>query len=362
MVNQPKHPKHKFIETLFKYRDLLWPYIEKNLSQIKDFPPHCQIDKKYQSLLDFHFKMVSDYPQRKGKYLRPTLVLLTAQAMGFDLKKAFPTAAAMQISEDWILGHDDIEDQSEERRGQPAIQKIYGNELALNAGDSLHILMWQVLNQNLSELELEFTKKINQEFFTMLNRTILGQTIEIKWAQENRFDLSIEDILLILESKTGYYTIAGPMRLGAILAGANQKQLESIYRFGVMLGRSFQIVDDLLDITSDFAGQKKQQGNDIYEGKRTIMLVHLLNNIDSENKKKLHQILSKSRQQKTNQEVIWIIDQMKNVGSLDYSRKLVTEYAQEATKIFENDLQFIKKEPFRSQIKSGIDFIVNRKF
>lgn len=344
-----------FPEILENYKKIIWPFIKTNLNQINDFPSFCKVDKKYQSIVDFHFDMVSDYPKRQGKYLRPTLVMLTAQAMGLDSKLAISTAAAMQISEDWILGHDDIEDQSEKRRGLPAIQKIYGNELALNAGDALHVLMWQVLNQN-------FSPKINQEFFTMLNRTILGQTIEIKWIQNNRFDLSEEDILLILESKTGYYTIAGPMRLGAILAGATDKQLELIYKFGVMLGRSFQIVDDLLDLTSDFAGQKKQIGNDIYEGKRTIMLVHLINNIDPQNKSKLLKILNKTRTQKTADEVVWVIDQMKKIDSLDYSRNLAIKFATQAAQIFDSELTFLSQQPFRSQIRSVIDFIVNRNY
>lgn len=350
----------KFLEILENYKKIVWPYIETSLNQVKNYPSFCQIDKKYQNLLDFHFNMVSDYPQRKGKYLRPSLVLLVAQAMGFDQDLAIPTAAAMQISEDWILGHDDIEDQSEQRRGLPALQKKYGNGLALNAGDNLHILMWQVLSQNFAQLDLVTAKKIHQEFFNMLNRTIFGQTIEIKWTQENRFDLTKEDILLILESKTGYYTIAGPMRLGAILGGATEPQLESIYKFGVMLGRSFQIIDDLLDLTSDFAGQKKQIGNDIYEGKRTIMLIHLLNNIDSQNKEKLETILLKSRSQKTEDEVAWVIDQMKQIGSLDYSRNLATSFSTKAREIFETELQFLSQQPFRSQISDCIDFITTR--
>ena len=350
----------KFLEVLENYKKIVWPYIESNLNLIKNYPVFCQVDKKYQSILDFHFKMVSDYPQRKGKYVRPSLVLLTAQSMGFDQDLAIPTAAAMQISEDWILGHDDVEDQSHERRGLPAIQKIYGNELAINAGDNLHLLMWQVLGQNFSQLDFTIAQKIHQEFFDMINRTILGQTIEIKWTQENRFDLSLEDILLILESKTGYYTIAGPMRLGAILGGATESQLGSVYRFGVMLGRSFQIIDDLLDLTSDFSGQKKQQGNDIYEGKRTVMLVHLLNNIDSNNKEKLKAILLKNRSQKTVNDVNWVIDQMKQIGSLEYSKKLTTKFSQEAREIFETELKFLSGQPFRYQISDCIDFITTR--
>ncbi|MPM15324.1 Octaprenyl diphosphate synthase [bioreactor metagenome] len=280
--------------------------------------------------------------------------------MGVDQKKIFPTAAAMQISEDWILGHDDIEDQSEERRGLPAIQKLYGDHLALNAGDALHVLMWQVLSQNFSLLDKNVAQLIYQEFFTMLNRTILGQTIEIKWIEDNRYDLTIDDVLLIAESKTCYYTISGPMRLGAILAGATEDQLNSIYHFGQMLGRAFQITDDLLDLTSDFAGQKKQQGNDIYESKRTVMLVHLLENIDPKEKNKLLEILSKSRTKKNQTEVEWVIDQMKTNGSLDFGRQLAIDFSQKAYQVFNNELKFLSLDPFRSQLSDCIDFITTR--
>ena len=348
------------VEVLTKNKNILWPEIEKYLNLVKNHPEFCKIKSKYQPLSDFHFQIVSDYPKRKGKYFRPNLVMLTAQSLGLDLNKSLSTAAAMQISEDWILIHDDVEDQSLQRRSQPALQKIYGNELAINAGDALHCLMWQVLSKNYSILDLKIAQKIQDEFFCMLNRTILGQTIEIKWTQDNRFDLIEEDILLILESKTGYYTIAGPMRLGAILAGATDSQLESIYKFGILLGRSFQIVDDLLDLTSDFAGQKNQQGNDIYEGKRTVMLVHLLNNADNSDLSKIKEILSKNRSEKTPDEVNWVIKKMEEYGSIDYGKKIAQKFAKEAQEIFDNDLKFLSKEPFRSELQSIFDFILTR--
>jgi geranylgeranyl diphosphate synthase type II len=347
-------------EILTKYRDLLWPEIEQYLSSIKAFPDFSKLDPKYQPLLDYHFKIVSDYPQRKGKYLRPTLTLLTAQAMGFDLKKSFPTAGAMQLSEDWLLDHDDIEDKSLDRRGQPTLHRIYGVDLAINAGDTLHVLMWHVLSQNFSLLDPKTTEKIYKEFFTMLNRTVFGQGTEIKWAVENRFDLTEEDNFLILESKTGYYTIAGPMRLGAILAGANDHQLESIYRFGVLLGRSFQIVDDLLDLTSDFQGLKKQKGNDIYEGKRTIMLLHLLNNASPDDLSKLKEILLKAGDKKSPDEVAWVIEKMEEYKSLDHGKTLAKKFASEAQEIFDKELIFLNKEPFRSELQSIFDFIITR--
>ncbi len=351
-----------FSQVLAEKKALVWPLIEKYLIKQFGFPLYCQVGKEYQSLLNFHQKMVSDYPQRKGKYLRPALVLLTAQALGYPQKKALLTAAAMQTSEDWILNHDDIEDDSLQRRGGLALHQIYGKELALNAGDGLHVLMWKMLKDNIALVGQEKGQQIIEEFFWMLNRTVLGQTVEIKWTQDRKVNLTDKDILFILESKTGYYTIGGPMRLGAILAGASQKQLADIYEFGKVLGRSFQIIDDLLDLTSDFKGLKKQTGNDILEGKRTIMLMHLFRNIKGENQKKLKMIMEKPRGKKCQKEVIWVIDQMKDLGSLDHARKLAEEFALQAEEIFETKLKFLDKQPARGKLKAGIKFILEREY
>jgi len=229
--------KVDFVRVLEENRNLVWPVIEEKLKLLSDFPDYCRVDKKYQDLIDFQRKIIADYPERKGKYLRQTLKMLTAKAMGCQQKTGLITAAAMQMSEDWILNHDDIEDNSPYRRGKPALHQIYGVELALNAGDALHILMWRVLWDNFKLLGTNKSLMIGEEFFQMLNRTVFGQGIELKWAADKEIKLNDEDHFLVLESKTGYYTIAGPMRLGAIVAGANAKQLNLIYRFGVILGR-----------------------------------------------------------------------------------------------------------------------------
>jgi geranylgeranyl diphosphate synthase type II len=351
-----------FKKVLAQKRKIVWQEIKKNLNSLIKFPRYCRIPPRYSSLAHFHQNIVSEYPRRKGKYLRPTLVLLVASAMGFPEKKAIKTAAAMQVSEDWILNHDDIEDDSLERRGKPALHRLYSKELAINAGDSLHVLMWKILRDNEKVIGQDLTMAILDEFYRMLSRTTLGQTVEIKWTQENKPDLTDEDIFFILESKTAYYTIAGPMRLGGILAGASPKQLELLYRFGRPLGRCFQVIDDLLDLTSDFAGLKKQKGNDIYEGKRTIMLMHLFREIKGKDKKQLMRIMKKRREKKNPQEVSWVIDMMKKYGSLRHSRKLAEKLAEQAVKLFEEKLDFLRCQPARNQLKAGISFILKREY
>jgi geranylgeranyl diphosphate synthase, type II len=213
--------------------------------------------------------------------------------------------------------------------------------------------MWKIIGDTNN-------KKVFEEFYQLLNRTTLGQTIDIKWNQDNKLDITDEDVFLILESKTCYYTISGPMRLGAILASATEDELNTIYKFGINLGRSFQIIDDVLDITSDFSGLKKQQYNDIYEGKRTIPLAHLLRSINPSELKDVTLIMSKNRYQKSASEVKTIIDLMKKYQTIDYAKSLAIEFSQKAKKILDRDMSFIKVEPYRQQLYTAIDFIVTR--
>lgn len=351
-----------FEEVLVENRKLVWSEIQKYLTCPLQTSGKISIPRKYSCLTDFHQKLIRTYPERLGKYLRPALVLLTAEAMGAPEKEVVKTAAAMQTSEDWLLIHDDFEDDSLERRGKPALHRIYGKELAVNAGDALHVMMWRMLWDNRKIVGEKKAGEIANEFCQMLDRTILGQTIEIKWTQENKQDLTDEDIFFILDGKTSYYTIAGPMRLGAILGGASTEQLEVICEFGQSLGRCFQMVDDLLDLTSDFKGLKKQTGNDIYEGKRTIMLMHLFRSAKGVDKKGLIKIMAKKREEKTAREVKWVIELMSKYGSLEHGQKVASKLAKQARTVFEKKLVFLKHQPARDQLKLGVDFILNRRY
>ncbi|HPD44880.1 MAG TPA: polyprenyl synthetase family protein [Candidatus Woesebacteria bacterium] len=327
------------MDLLNSYQAVVWPFIENFLSE--NLPS------------GFHQEITMDYPRRKGKYLRPSLVLITAGAMGFDPHRpaAIATAAAIQISEDWILNHDDIEDDSLERRGAPALHRRFGIPLAINAGDTLQALNWQLIYRLKNAT-------IFDEFSRILNLTLLGQTIELKWIRDQNFNLNLKDVYRIIESKTCYYTIAGPMRLGAILAGATPQQLQILYKFGLYLGKSYQIIDDYLDLTSDFGGQKKQIGNDLYEGKRTVILVDLLR---KDKDSKLLSILSKSREEKTKEEINFLLERIKKAGSLEFAYSLANKFANKAKKIFNQELTFLVHQPYRDQLAQVIDFVVNRR-
>ena len=290
-------------ETLEKTKALVWPEIEKYLKD-PDYPTQFRIPNKYKKDVDLYWKINRVYPERKGKYLRPTLVLLIAQSLGTKKQEAIKVAAAMQLSEEWILIHDDIEDGSKERRGKPALQKIYGSELAINAGDSLHIIMWKMI----SDLN---SKALSEEFYKMLLRTALGQGVEQIWTNRGGKKISKDKYFFVADSKSAYYSIAGPMRLGAIAAGATSDQIDKITDFGLYLGRCFQLIDDILDVKQD----KK-------EGKITLA----------------------------------------NTKGVPYARMQATEAKTKALEIFDTKLGFLSKEPARTELKELIDFILERKY
>lgn len=337
-------------QILDEKKSLVWKEIQKYL---KDpvYPKSFKIPARYKKDTDAYWKIVKEYPERQGKYLRPTLLLLTYEAMGKDQRHALNTAAAMQLSEDWLLIHDDLQDHSLMRRKKPTLHRMYGEELAINAGDSLQIIMWKILTDNILILGKKRAHLILNEFFRMLKRTADGQAVEMMWAKSKKMEFKDEDWFFIADGKTAYYTIAGPMRLGAILAGADRKQLESLTRFGLYLGRCFQLVDDLLDIEID-----------IYEGKRTLILSHLIRNAKSHDRKRILSIIAKTQQVKTEKEVAWIITKMYEYKSIDYARKIAKELKDKAYKIFKKELTFLSHQPVRGDLETLINFVLERQY
>lgn len=347
-------------EILKKYQSLIWPQVKKYL-KTTPLPKHFQIASKYKKEEQKFWEIVSDYPSRKGKYLRPTLLCLTACAMGEKIKNTLQTAAAMQISEEWLLIHDDLEDDSPKRRGLPSLHTKYSLPIAVNAGDALHNLMWKALIENKKVLGKEKTFKILEEFNTQLFRTTLGQMTEILWREKKKKIFKDQDWYFIADGKTSYYTIACPMRLGAIIADASKIQLEKLARFGVLLGRAFQLQDDILDVTGNFNGRKQFAG-DIYEGKLTIILGQLIKKANKKDRQKLFSILNKNREEKTKEEVLWVVSKMQEYQTIKYAQKLANEFKDKAKAYFDKELTFLKKQKERQDILTLIDFITERKY
>lgn len=350
---------------LAEKKELVWEqinsyltlYQQEDLSQIQK--GNVSDWQEYLPLLEQHWKVMREYPERRGKYIRPGILLLMTEVLGENVTKAINTAAAMQVSEDWILIHDDWEDGSMERRGGKALHRMYPEEIAINAGDGLHHIMNRILYENINILGVTLAQKVFDEFSKMLSRTILGQYVELYWTLNNKQNMSDENVYFTVSGKTVYYTIAGPLRLGAIIAGASNIQLDLLFDFGYSLGTCFQIKDDILDLTSDFSGLKKQNLNDLYEGKRTIMLAHLMRNANKEELNYINSILQKPRDEKKLEEVEEIKKLMEHYGSIGYAQKKAELFANEALQKLDA-MDFLINPQGKELFTEMVEFILHR--
>lgn len=276
------------------------------------------------------YKMMRDYPERPAKGLRPFFCITACKAMGGRESDALLTAACLELFQHWILIHDDIEDGSEMRRGQPSLHRKYSEPLALNTGDALHARMWGLLARNQETLGAEKTLQIISEFSRMVNETTEGQHMELVWVTEKNWDLDEPDYVQMVNRKTSWYTVASPCRLGAMVAGAGRPDLENLLQFGLKLGVGFQIQDDALNLVGDQTKYGKAQSDDLLEGKRTVMLLRLLKVATVEERREVVSIMNKPRPSKTQDDVEKVLAMMKRYDTIGYAQRRASELLKEA--------------------------------
>ncbi|MBI5104640.1 MAG: polyprenyl synthetase family protein [Solirubrobacterales bacterium] len=220
--------------------------------------------------------LVADYPRRSGKGLRPALLLACCQAHAGALEEGLGPAVALELLHNSFLIHDDVEDATPTRRGAPALHEVHGVGLAVNAGDALAGLALQPLLDP-GRLGSRLAREVVDEFLTMVRLTTAGQALELGWQRDGVTDLATDDYLRMVVRKTGWYTTVAPLRLGAVVGARGTAPLDALTRFGLHLGVAFQIRDDVLSIAGSHERHGKEHLGDIREGKRTLMLIHLLN-------------------------------------------------------------------------------------
>jgi geranylgeranyl diphosphate synthase type II len=311
--------------------------------------------------VDLLYRMMRDYPARPAKGLRPFFCVAACEAMGGREEDALLTAASIELFQHWILIHDDVEDQSELRRGQPALHRRYGVALAINAGDALHAEMWKSLLGNGPTLGLEMTLRVMREFSVMVDETTEGQHMELVWVRDGRWDLRESDYYEMCTRKTSWYTVAGPCRLGAMVAGASDSDLEKLLQFGLRLGVGFQIQDDALNLVGDPAVYGKVSSDDILEGKRTLILLRLLGAATPDEKARVTAIMGKSRQEKTDDEVRYVLSLMRRYGTIESAQRSAKELVDEALGIMDT-VGWKGSRDSQDLLRSAARFAVERKW
>ncbi len=210
-------------------------------------------------------------PKATGKRIRPLLVLLTTAAAGGRWKRALPAATAIELVHNYSLLHDDIEDNSDIRRGRPTVWKRWGIAQAINTGDAMftlaHLALLGLREKTTGDIALEAAAI----FQTTCLQLTQGQHLDI--AYEERNDLTLKDYWPMIEGKTAAL-LAACTELGALIA-ETPEQIRQAYRdFGLYLGLAFQALDDLLGIWGDSDRTGKSTASDLVEGKKTLPVLY----------------------------------------------------------------------------------------
>jgi geranylgeranyl diphosphate synthase, type II len=268
------------------------------------------------------YDLAADYPGRGGRSMRAGLCLASARAFGADPADALNTAVAVEILHNAFLVHDDVEDDSEERRGRPTMHLIHGVPIAVNVGDALAVLSLRPLIDNAGTLGARLSMRILEEAERMARESVEGQAMELFWRERNVVDLSDADYLKLILKKTCWYSTIYPMRVGALIGTRDRADLDRYLRFGFFVGAAFQIQDDLLNLVGDEAKYGKELDGDIWEGKRTLILIHLLNAAGPDERARLSHVLGRARVERTDDDVRWIRARMDHHGSIEYARQI----------------------------------------
>ncbi|MDM7935224.1 MAG: polyprenyl synthetase family protein [Methanothrix sp.] len=206
-----------------------------------------------------------------GKRLRPSMLLLAAEAVGKDAESLVPAAVSIELIHSFTLIHDDIMDNADVRRGRPSVHRVWGVSGAILAGDTLYSKAFQALGMADAEPAL-ILKAMN-----VLSRTCTaiceGQWLDMEF--EGREGVSEEEYLEMIEKKTGVLYGASAS-IGALLAGASDEVVRHLDLFGRLTGMGFQIQDDVLDLVASEKALGKRRGGDLVEGKKTLIVIHAL--------------------------------------------------------------------------------------
>lgn len=281
------------------------------------------------------YDLVADYPRRWGKMMRPSICLATAQAFGASMETALPSAASIELLHNSLLIHDDIEDESDERRGAPTLHRLHGMPLALNAGSALSLLsLYPLLGS--SSLPPGVTSRVLQETMRVGQESAEGQALELGWCRDNRLDLLESDYLELVLKKTCWLATIHPLRIGALLALGEAADLDRFVCFGFFLGASFQIQDDVLNLVGDAKQYGKELAGDLWEGKRTLILIELLRSCSADEREELSRFFALSRKQKSQAQVTRVLALMHRYGSIEAARATAEALAGAAQHELEN--------------------------
>ena len=300
------------------------------------------IDKSYSlsKISPVLSKHIKDYICRKGKRIRPLLFVIGY--LGFAKKPSpglYRSALSMELLHDFLLVHDDIIDKSSTRRGKPSMHamlnnylsaykniKFSGEDLAIVIGDLMYAMALHAflsIKENPRQKEMALKKFIDAAIYTGC-----GEFVELLYGAKGIDEIKKEDIYKIYDLKTANYTFASPLAIGATLAGAPDKEVNRLFRYGIYLGRAFQIQDDILGIFSKKKEIGKSNLTDLQEGKLTLLIWYAYRQAGAKEKRAIKNILSKKNVVRT--DLLNMRKIISGSGALGYARNEINDLIKKA--------------------------------
>ena len=325
---------------MMDYLSVIKQPIESELNDFNELFDHAltHTDGLLQQALD-HIK------QRSGKRMRPMLILLCAKAVGEVSDVTLHAAVGLELLHTASLAHDDVVDESAERRGQASVNNLYGNKVAVLVGD--YILSTALLHISYTH------KEVIVRYLAELGRTLSNGEI-LQLSNIHSKDFSEETYYQVIKQKTAALFEACAA-IGTSSAGADDETVENAKSFGRNLGIIFQIRDDIFDYY-DQSKIGKPTGNDMVEGKLTLPVIYALNTTnDAEMIALAHKVKDGTV---TKEEINRLVAFTKANGGIDYAEKRMWDFHAQSMALLDMD---VEDGPVKDSLKAYLDYVIERK-
>lgn len=314
---------------------------------------------------------LEEYTMRRAKRLRAALFYYSYKMLGGkDVTEAFKTSVFMELVQSYLLIHDDVMDQDQLRRGKPTMHKIYedihrkdygiqdpkhfGESMAINIGDIACHIAFDILTKS------KFPDKNKIRALERAHRQVritgFGQMLDILTTVKNT--VYPEDVYQVHEYKTATYTYETPISVGAILAGATDKDIRILSKYAIPAGIAFQIQDDILGMFGDEDKLGKPNISDLREGKQTLLIVKAQEWADRKDLKYISQALGNPNV--TDEQADQVRRVIRECGSLEYSKQIAVKYVKQAKRALARMKHWNGEG--RAFLDGIADYMINREF
>ena len=278
-----------------------------------------------------------------GKRVRPQLAMIGSQLFGGKDEEVLPAALALEVFHNFTLLHDDVMDKAEVRRGRPTVHIQWNENTAILSGDQMMIEAYTLL----SKVPERALARVLQLFNKMATEICEGQQYDVDFEQKSH--VTIDEYLMMIRLKTSVL-LANALQIGAYIAGANDKEQEALYQFGIHIGLAFQIQDDILDVWGDPKTFGKAVGGDIACNKKTFVYLEAMRRVGDEAMRRVGEELEDWYGQvlDDNKEKIARVKEIfEQLGVKEACEQVVRDYTQKALDILETLPQNAATEELR---------------